>query len=264
VIPACIKARVGPGEQTHMPGTPLPALHTVRFQGKIRVFTCGLPEDALVDLSGEGTHHMYATCWIDGERGRSAHVAFSPDGGAGTFEVELGYRESGDSNALKIQFCMRMLDPDSHNRRSVEICMGHAWADKMLRGETDRFRVANQFTDGNFIDVEMRALNAGDFRNAGATAGPLLAFSPSKVELLAEGNADMQGISKGVVEALKRNQAEVPGEGGGFIPGMTRFPFPPLLLFVSLCLGTPAYALLTASRTGAGSTSRPASPSTRR
>lgn len=225
-------------------------LHTVRFQADVRVFTCGLPEDTIVDLTASGTHHMYATCWIDGERGRSAHVVFPEATGSqhsGTFTLDLPYRESGDSNALKIQFCMRMLDTDSHNRRSAEICMGHAWADKMLAGETDRFRVANQFTDGNYINVEMRALNASDFRNHSGQASdnkPLLTFSATKLALLAQGNEDMELVTKEMKGVLKKNSAGVPDDGAGFMEGMTRF-----LLFFSLCLGTPAYALISLQST---------------
>ena len=211
--------------------------HTVRFQGKIRVFTSGLPEDTFVDLSENGTHHMYATCWIDGNRGKSAHVAFPSYGNVGascsqgpetlgTFALELDYCDTGDSNALKIQFCMRMLDPDSQNRRSAEICMGHAWADKMLQGETDRFRVKNQFTEGNYIDVEMVAVNACDFRNHPGNAAclwkPLITFSPSKLAQLAEGNQDMHQLTNNVISVLKKNKALLSNEAEGFLPGLTR------------------------------------------
>lgn len=240
--------------------------HTVRFQGKIRVFTCGLPEESLVDLSENGTHHMYATCWIDGSRGKSSHVAFpsqanvgesaqGPETMFGTFALELDYRDAGDSNAVKIQFCIRMLDPDSHNRRSAEICMGHAWADKMLQGETDRFRVANQFTEGNYIDVEMLAVNARDYRNHSSNAGvmsrPLITFSPSKLAQLAEGNQDMRQLTDDMVSVLKKNHAVLPDEAEGFVPGLTRSFF--LFLHRSPVLAD-ARALPAANRLEAGST----------
>ena len=228
-------------------------VHEVKFQGKVQLYTCGISETTFVDFSDTSLRQVYATCWIDGRRGKSAHVAFPVKGMPGQFELTLPLRE-GDPEWVKIQLTMRMRDEETNNRRTAELCMSHALLAPMLRGEVDAFRMPNQFNEGTYADVALLVPNAADFRNHPSSSQdmskPLLTFKPSKLADMVSHNKDMHTLSASVTDVLHKNDCKAPPGGEPFLDGMSRLPR--MLLALSLCLGTPAYVFIcpAAGRTG--------------
>ena len=216
----------------------------VSFAGTLVLDTCKIPTSSLVDLSETGDHPVYLCSWTNGDNGKSTHVSF-PRGGSGTFSFDLDCCQ-GDFDTLKMQATMRMRDQETGNLRSVPLCMSFADMNKMLRGEEDSFRMQHPFVAGVFGDVTIRIANATDFRNhpasATVTAKPLLSLCVSNVHRVADLNQKLAGVSTGLQDSIKQNNANVPRGVESMLDGLSRY-HPPVLFFVSLMLGTPAYAL---------------------
>jgi hypothetical protein len=216
--------------------------HEVMFQGKVQLYTCGISETTFMDFSDTALRQVYATCWIDGERGKSAHVEFPVKGMPGQFQLSLPFRD-GDPEWVKVQLSMRMRDEETNNRRTAELCMSHADMTPMLRGEVDAFRMPNQFNEGTYADVALLIPNAAEFRNHPTSAQdmskPLLTLSPSKLAGMVDHNKDMRKLSAAVTDVLHKNDGKAPPGGEPFLDGMSRLPR--ALLALSLLLGTPAY-----------------------
>jgi hypothetical protein len=220
-IPAPPKAPV-PAQ----PEAPLSKQYTLMFKGVVRIYTFGMPEDSIVNLSDSGFFPTYVTCWIDGERGKSAHVSFADRNSPGTFELELDFRD-GDPDRLKLELCMRMQDPESHNRRSAELCTSYALMRPMLAGENDAFEVPNTFVNGNSVQICMCIKNATDFRNhpksASDTSKPLLTLVESKLGLIETFNAQVNMISAQINTNNGQNHTKMPPGGDAFKDGITRY-----------------------------------------
>jgi len=199
----------------------------------VQLFTGGMPEGSFVDFSDNGTHPVFACCWIDGKRGASAYVSFPSDGGPGVFRLSLGLRD-GDPAKLKVQMSMRMRDDETGNRRTIPLCCSCASLEPMLRGEADKFQMPDQFHEDRFARVEMRIANAHEF-----TANPLQ-LRASALERIPEHNKCVTGISEFIAANNAKNETKFAKGTEGMSDGSSRY----FLILLSLMLGTPAYTLL--------------------
>lgn len=194
------------------------------------MFTYGMPSQSLMHLSDVSETQVYVTAWLNSSVGKSAHVAFdaSEGGGKGVFAFSIPCRRD-DPDLLKLQFCVRMRDECTNNKRSMEIYTTCARMNHMLAGNVDKFRARNQFSPSNYGDVHLRITNATDFRNHPQsehdTSKPMLMLSPSKLNLLSKSNEMCDKLSKQVVATLAKNNAQSPPGGGGFLEGLTSRPF---------------------------------------
>lgn len=220
-------------------------LMPVHFAGSVKLSYMGIPMNTVLDLSDHGAGHAFLTAWIDKTRGQSAHVHFqeattglraatkSRVEQTGSFRFSLPFRHQ-DSNLLKLQFCLRMQDKETRNRRSMELCMSYAEMNTMLRGESDQFRIVNQFDESISADVTLSIVNARDFRNHPGSANdcgkPFLTLSPSHLTQLKAVNQDAEGLSCYIGRVLKSNGCAMPPGGAPFELGLTRYP-----LCSSLC-----------------------------
>ncbi len=210
---------------------------TVQFEGTVQLFVSEMPEASFVDLTDSGTHPVFACCWIDGRRGKSAHVVFPPGGGVGVFRVDLDFRDD-DTDKLKVQLSMRMQDPQSANRRTVPLTTSCACVATMLTGMTDEFRMPDQWMEGNFVNVSMRILNHRDFRDRP------LRLQPSKLGRLPEFNNHVKRVSDAFEANNVLNKTQFLHGADSMRDGSSRCLPPTALVFLALVLGTPAYALL--------------------
>lgn len=192
------------------------------------MFTYGMPTKSLMQLSDRSQSQVYVTAWIDGERSKSAHVSFHSSKSQGHFQLSLPFRQ-GDPDLLKLQFCVRMRDQATNNKRSMEVYTTCARMQEMLEGRVDRFRTKNQFSPSIYADVEISILNATDFRNhpdsANCTNKPLLRLERSKLNRLAHVNDLCDNLSKQVIRTLKNNQASAPPGGAPYLEGITSRPW---------------------------------------
>ena len=226
--------------------------YPLRMEGTARLYTCNLPMDSFVDFSDPKDHQSYTYCWIDGERGRGGHISFPTPGTSGVFKLDINLRQ-GDPDLLKTQVSMHMRDQNTNNFRTVTLAVSAVDLEKILAGETDRVVMYDQFVPGNFCDLSIRATNASDYANfkAAATASelglilgpkPLLQLRPSSLRNLKIINDQVKSVSDQFVDALGRFNVAMAKGGEPFYRGVTRSPPAPVLFF-SLMLGTPAYAL---------------------
>ena len=222
----------------------------VCFEGRLSLSVCKIPMGSLVDLSARGTHTVYLCCWIGGREGKSCDVTFPADGkGVGSFKFTLRCRLD-DPDALMVQATMRMRDQDTNNLRTIPLCSSFARVGVMLQGGDDSFRLRHPFMAGEFADVVMRISNAKDFRNhpasASMTAKPLFALRASSVDRITELNQVLTNVSRGLQSDVQQNKATVPRDVDTMLDGLSRYPpsASSVALFVSLMLGTPAYALV--------------------
>jgi hypothetical protein len=206
----------------------------VRFEGSVQLFISTMPESSFVDFSDAGTHPIFACCWIDGGRGETAHVTFSPGEPMGRFKIALKFRDN-DFDKVKLQISMRMRDGETGNRRTVPLCSSCAFMQPMLRGEKDLFQMPDQFIDGSYARVSMSITNVGDFQ-----AKPLR-LRASNLDRLPEFNKHVAEVTAYMQGVMGKNNMSFP-QGSQMKNGETRYP--PLLVAFSLLLGTPAYVFL--------------------
>lgn len=214
-------------------------LRTVRFEGSVQLFVSQMPEASFVDLTDSGNHPVFASCWIDGKRGKTAHVQFPAGSGVGVFNVDMEMKD-GDPDMLKVQISMRMLDSKSGNRRTVPLSTSCACLRTMLTGECDRFRMPDQFNPSNYVNASMRILNHADFQ------GRSLQLKPSALRKIGDFNKNVKSVSQAIENNNKLNQTQFPAGAESMRSGDSRcafqIPFP--LVVLGLALGTPAYSLL--------------------
>lgn len=220
----------------------------VCVEGTLSLSVCNIPIESLVDLSEKGTHTVYLCSWISGRKGKSCDVHFPPEGkGVGSFRFDLDCGPD-EFDALKIQATMRMRDQDTGNLRTVPLCSSYACMNTMLRGDEDSFRMRHPFAAGEFGDITVRISNATDFRNHPSSASmvskPLLELKPSNVHRIVELNKTFSEVSGGIQQNIRDSKAKIPRGVGTMTDGLSRYAPSPALTFVSLMLGTPAYALL--------------------
>lgn len=227
-----------------------PQEHEVCLSGFFTPATCGLRERMIDRFSDDGQHHVYVVAWVNGKQSRCAHVVFdqqNPNNMAGSFALSLNIRDQ-DPDAVKLQFCMRMPDPETGNRRTAELYTTYTDMNTLLTGAEDRLKVVNQFTSENRADVVVTMSNAKDFRNHASNAQdmskPLLRLSRTNLRLLHQVNQDAIAVSHSMRKTLNRNKLAMSPGGNPFEDGMTRYSPPSAALFVALFLGTPAYSLL--------------------
>lgn len=210
----------------------------MRFEGTMQLFVQNMPEASFVDLSSNGTHPVFACCWVDRRCGASTRVNFAQGNGLGTFRLQLGFRD-GDSDKLKIQIYMRMLDPDTGNRRTVQLSTSCVHMGRMLDGGADELRMPDQFAANNFINLSMRILNHQEFLRQP------LKLRPSALDRLPEFNKHVRKVSEAMEANNRLNKTQFIKGADSMRSGDSRCLLPPLpLLFLALAMGTPAYCFL--------------------
>lgn len=152
--------------------------------------------------------------------------------------MQLGFRD-GDSDKLKIQIYMRMLDPDTGNRRTVQLSTSCVHMGRMLDGGADELRMPDQFAANNFINLSMRILNHQEFLRQP------LKLRPSALDRLPEFNRHVRKVSEAMEANNRLNKTQFIKGADSMRSGDSRCLFPPLpLLFLALAMGTPAYCFL--------------------
>lgn len=239
--------------------------HHVRLEGRARTFVNRLPADVVCDLTDGSPMHVYMYCWIDSERGQGARVHYSPcdiAASPGTVGAEIQHHGEfdlalhvldNDPDLLKIMACMRMKDQETKNSRTVTLAASAVQLDRLLMGEEQKLTMYSQFDPGNYTEVVIRASNAQEFANcasakaAGQEHRPLVKLSRSSLWDMDVSDQAVNGVSAAIVEKIQKYLMSAPPGGEPFIAGLTRSPrrvacIKPLV-FLSLFLGTPGYAL---------------------
>lgn len=215
-----------------------PRDRNVRLEGTVQLFVQNMPEASFVDLTSNGTHPVFACCWIDRHRGASTRVSFTPGVGLGTFRLQLDLRD-GDTDKLKIQMYMRMQDPDTGNRRTVQLSTSCVHLTRMLDGGTDELRMPDQFAENNFINVSMRVSNHQEFLSQP------LRLKSSALDRLPEFNKHVRQVSEAMEANNRLNKTQFAKGADSMRSGDSRCLLPPSpLLYLALALGTPAYCFL--------------------
>lgn len=228
------------------------AEYPLKLQGTLRLFTNNIPMDTFVDLSNPGDHQTYTYCWIDESRGAGGHVAFTKGSAQGAFNLSINLRQS-DPDLLKMQACMRMRDESTNNIRTTTLAVSVVDLGKLLSGEEDQIVMCDQFIEGNFCFLTVRLTNASDYSNyKGSHAGkglgltpakPFIQLRPSSLRNLKDINEQVTGVSSRFADAMGRFNVTMAKGGAPFYRGVTRSALPTPVIFISLVLGTPAYAL---------------------
>lgn len=211
-------------------------MRTVQFEGTVQLFISDMPEASFVDLTDTGTHPVFACCWIDRERGKSAHIQFPPGSGVGVFRIDLDMR-AGDPQKVKVQISMRMLDSATGNRRTVPLTTSCARVDHMLSGKRDQFRMPDQMVPGNFVNVSMRVLNYQDF------VDQPLRLRPSALDQIPEFNKHVRHVSKAIEDNNVLNNTLFVRGAESMRSGDSRYYLPAPFVGLALALGSPAYML---------------------
>lgn len=251
--------------------------YPVKLVGRARTFASRLPLEAFTDLSNNSSTRVYMYCWIDSERGQGARVNYvSPDiaGSCGSsFPVGRGLKadnvkgrgqlahegefsmtihvRDNDPDLLKIMGCIRMKDDESDNTRTATLASSAVQLDRLLMGEEQYHTMYSQFDPGNYTEFVIRAVNAGDYANSdhGAqTSHPFIKLSPSSLWNIDVFQEAASGVSESMEAKRKMFRINPPNGLEALLEGETRCvkshpPLPSCMLFLSLLLGTPAYAL---------------------
>ena len=223
------------------------ARHTVRLEGRARVYASFLPVDRIDPGVAQATDkQFYMYGWVNSSAGVSSLVTGPYDDDGGSFAMDLDLADH-ESPWLKLHASVRTKDQQTSNVRTFTLSVGASDLRKLLSGEEDSFCMKDQFIEGNYVRVKLRSVNARDFANhpAGGSGKPLILFGASALEKIEQSNRIMNRISADIQRNMSLNKILTAKGADNFMQGMTRSV--PLLqpqLFVSLFLGTPAYALL--------------------
>jgi hypothetical protein len=230
--------------------------HTIQLVGRVKSFVDALPMDSVANLSGNDLR-VYLYCWIDPERGEGGHVHYAPCDIAGTpqapvhdgeFSFPLRIRDK-DPDLLKVLCCMRMKDEESRNTKNYTLAVSATQLDRLVTGEEQAFTMYDQFNPSNYTEVCMRV----------SEPVPLgITFTRSALwDIESDFKSVATDISNNIMSNIVLNRMQTTEGGEVFTAGLTRYRLPAPLLFVSLFLGTPAYALMMMT---AGSSEGPSSP----
>lgn len=235
-----------------VPETEKRGTHTVRLVGKARVYASFLPVDKIepmADGSSDKKFFMYG--WVNSGVGFSSLVTgpYDDDGGSFAMDVDLTDHQSP---WLKLHASVRTKDQQTSNVRTFTLSAGCSDLRKLVSGEEDSFCMNDQFMEGNYVQVKLRAANSHDYRNHPASSGdmgkPLIVFGSSALEKIEASNKIMARISNDIQRNMAMNKISVATGAENFMKGMTRSvpatPPPSAQLFLSLFLGTPAFALM--------------------
>ena len=252
----------------------------LELEGETKVFVSGLPVDSILDLSASDSS-VWVYAWVDGTRGAGAHAIFQPMDIAakdssgntcyhnGTFRLTLPLRTDGtaEPDLLKFMACMRMQDCKTKNRRDFTLAASATQLDRLLQGEEQAFTMYDQFVDGNYTEVRLRAVNASSFGGSGAGGSRVVFRRSSLWDIESDFKSVVSDVSNSMMASVLRLQMQPPEGGAPFAQGLTR-----CVVFLSLFLGTPAYALMlmpyrpraSSSSVSAGSLAAPSSRRVRR
>lgn len=254
--------------------------YPVVLEGRARTFVARMPVEALVDVSDGSDISVFLYCWASPERGQGARAHYKPCDIAastgqqapdpthnGEFRLTVNIRDD-DPDLLKITACMRMKDPQTNNTRNAVLASSAVQLDRLLMGEEQSLTMYDQFTPGNYTEVVIRASNADDYANCARAAralagrndldsGPRIRLSRSHLWDLDVFDKEVTAVSSKIGDSILKNGVQYTPGGAQFNTGLTRSAR--VVLFISLFLGTPAYALtpyLAAGSSGGPSSSR--------
>lgn len=251
--------------------------YPLHLEGHCRTFVAGLPIDAIRDFSDQSKSQFFVYAWLDSARGAGAHVHYTavnvasadlcsdpaPDSTvaaehSGYFKLSLRIREE-EVNLVKAMCCVRIRDDETGNTRISVVATGALRLPQLLMGADEAVTLQSVFDGTNRSELCVKAVNAGDFANLKMSISPtdgihlpLIRFKPSSLWRMAE----LQDHLKETCDTLKlemdKFKIEPPFRADNFVAGMTRWlsrpsaftHLPCSVLAFSLCLGTPAYALI--------------------
>jgi hypothetical protein len=239
--------------------------YPLHLEGNCRIFVCQLPGDVLCDLSDSSKSRVYVYCWLDSNRGSGAHVHYLPldltgdsQGRNGEFKLSLDILPE-EVDLLKVMCCIRVGDEMTNNRRTFTVGTGAVRLNRLVAGECEHGTLFSTFDQGNRAELRMIATNAHKFSNSrtsiapvGGQALPLIRFRPSSLWQMGEIQNEVDLTRDVLKVGMDRCQIKPPPGGENFLRGLTRcrhfVTLDSCLLFVSLCLGTPAYVFYSCPR----------------
>ena len=195
----------------------------------MELFTCDIDQGTFVDFNDPKSPQAFVYCWIDHARGGGAHVGFSSATGApkpspsGAFELSLPFKQK-DPDLLKIMCCLRMLDEQSQNYRTVTFASSAIDMAQLMRGEPQTVVLRDAMCKENRAEAVVRATNASDYGNHPAPRSqnaPVLAFSRSALWDVPLFNKEVEAVSEAIRANYDRNGMGMPPGGGPFSMGLT-------------------------------------------
>jgi hypothetical protein len=157
----------------------------------------------------------------------------------------------GDPDLLKVMACFRMKDNETNNRRTTTLAASAVHLGKLLETGEQRHTMYSQFDMGNYVELLVRVTNASQQSSSmmgeRAAHPPLVRLQRSALWDVKEMAQDAQDVSSSMRSSMNKYAMKDPPGGASFRLGETRCdfvaPLPTPLLFLCLCLGTPAYSL---------------------
>ena len=253
--------------------------YPLQLKGRCRTFVASLPADALEDFSDESKSQFFVYAWMDSVRGCGAHVHYasvkvsSNNVGAsvgaevaepvaaehfGDFTLSLNIHEE-DLDLVKVMCCVRIRDEETGNTRISVVSSGALRLSHLLMGAEEKVTLQSVFDRGNRSELCVSAMNAADFANlsmsispTGGLHLPLIRFKPSSLWRLPEIHDHLQETCDTLKLEMDKFKIEPPFRADNYVAGLTRWLWRPSfcphlpcsVLALSLCLGTPAYTLI--------------------
>jgi hypothetical protein len=217
-------------------------IYPLDLSGSAQLFTANIPEECLTDMSEKGEQRVFLYFWLDRDRGCGASVDYAK---AGSFRKTIGILPE-ELDLLKIQAKICMRDNQTSNYRTVTFATSSTPLEPLVKGEEVQCTMRDQFNDGNFARIKIKATNAHEFANysgaalaaSGAENRPLIRFKRSALWDIAEYNQALAGLSMQIQSNMQANSIKAPPGGSMFADGISRS-----ALFLAFMLGTPAYTL---------------------
>lgn len=216
------------------PGQTASQSFPVSIQGNIQLFTNGINDSTFVDFDDPRDHQVFIYCWIDQTRGKGTHVGFEAgqrfsdlQGVSGSFELGLPFRQQ-DPCLLKVMCCMRMLDEQSQNFRTITFGSGAIDMTHLMRGGEQKIIMTDAMVKENQAVAVIRASNASDYGNhpdCRRPNAPTLAFSRSALWDIPLFNQEVDSVSEAIQTNSKKNGMGIPPGGGPFSLGVTDWEF---------------------------------------
>jgi len=195
----------------------------VVFSGSVKLMTWDMDEGTFVDFHDASNHQVFMYCWADHKRGEGTHVDFATPGAWGHFALSLPIRDQ-DTDLLKIMCCMRMLDEESNNYRTITFASSAAQLDKLMAGKEQTLTMRDPVMKTNYARVTLCAKNATAFRNhpnCKDRDAPKLVFTRSSLWDVGLFNQEVVCVSEFINANSEKNGMGMPPGGGQFSLGLS-------------------------------------------
>ena len=224
--------------------------YPICIEGVAKFFTSGFPESILMDTANFPVNtKFFISSWLDKDRGDGQEANYKNKSTGASFTLNTNVKDT-ETDLLKLQASMRILDDSTNNRRTITFATGAAFLPALLEGKVIQTVLRDVFSPTDRVEISMMVSNAHEFTNcttisphfgtssqrnskrgqvlgseAGSGKKPTITFLKSPLWSISKFNEEVNRMADGVSSNMKANNTVIPPGGDGFVQGLTAWDF---------------------------------------